>query len=103
MARLSDNHRILTNGKGKCSVPMWCGGMPSGFCDADAFGEYIPGPMFRDGWTGERRRLDGKYSGYVSGLACPNHGGPPCPGLEIEPGVWSGCTGLGSDCPTCGK
>jgi hypothetical protein len=24
-----------------------------------------------------------------------------CPGIEIEPGVWSGCGGKGLDCPTC--
>lgn len=26
---------------------------------------------------------------------------PSCPGIEIEPGIYSGCSG-GSDCPTCG-
>ena len=103
MGRTSKHHETLTNGKGKCSVPMWCAGGPSGFCDQDAFGDYIPGPSFRDAWTGERVRLDGKYSGYVPALACPAHGGPPCPGLEIEPGVWSGCNQSHGDCPTCGK
>jgi hypothetical protein len=24
----------------------------------------------------------------------------PCPGIQIEPGSYSGCSG-GSDCPTC--
>lgn len=32
-------HHELTNGVGKCSVPMWMGGCPSGFCDEPAFGE----------------------------------------------------------------
>ena len=32
-----------------------------------------------------------------------SHGGPECPGLEIEPGVWSGCDGKAGDCPTCGR
>jgi hypothetical protein len=26
-----------------------------------------------------------------------------CPGIEIEPGVHSGCSGKGGDCPVCGK
>lgn len=72
-----DHHKNLTNGVGKCSVPMWMGGCPAGFCDKPAFGNYIPGPMFRDAWTGERHRFDGKYTGYVPGLACEAHGGPP--------------------------
>ena len=24
-----------------------------------------------------------------------------CPGIEVEPGVTSGCTGEGDECPTC--
>jgi len=27
----------------------------------------------------------------------------PCPGIEIEPGVFSGCDQSGGDCPTCRK
>jgi hypothetical protein len=27
----------------------------------------------------------------------------PCKGMEIEPGVFSGCSGTGGDCPECGK
>lgn len=77
MARLSKHHEELTNGVGKCSVPMWMCGCPAGFCDKPAYGKYVPGPMFRDWWTGEIRRFDGKYSGYVPGLACEMHGGPP--------------------------
>lgn len=103
MPYMSEYHKTLKDQKGKCSVPMWMGGCPAGFCDKDAFGEYVPGPTFRDAYTGEVRRFDGKYRGYVPGLACPAHGGPPCPGLEIEQGVFSGCTGTGGDCPTCGK
>lgn len=101
--QVSEHHQKLKNGKGKCSCPMWSGGLPDGFCDRDAFGPYIPGPTFRDAYTGEIRRADGKYHGYVPALACPIHGGPECPGLEIEPGVWSGCDQSGGDCPTCGK
>ena len=88
MACLNQHHKVLTNGKGKCSVPMWSGGCPAGFCDRDAFG--FP-------------TKNSKYDGYVPALACPIHGGPPCPGIEIEPGVFSGCSGTGGDCPVCGK
>ena len=38
MARCSEHHLTLTNGVGKCSVPMWMGGAPGGFCDQPAFG-----------------------------------------------------------------
>lgn len=62
-------------GFGKCSVPMWSGGCPAGFCDQPAFGNFIPGEQFRDG-QGEMRRYDGKYNGYVPGLACVRHSGP---------------------------
>jgi len=88
--RCGKQHKELTNGKGKCSVPMWQGGIPAGFCNKDAFGEQ----------TEEGKR---QYSGYVPGLACPEHGGPKCPGFEIEPGVYSGCNQSHGDCPVCGK
>lgn len=26
-----------------------------------------------------------------------------CPGIEIMPGEFSGCSGTGGDCPVCGK
>ena len=76
MSTLSNHHRELTNGIGKCSVPMWSGGCPDGFCDKPAFGEYVPGEEFRDG-QGRMVRHDGKFNGYVVGLACPEHSGPP--------------------------
>ena len=75
MSSLSKHHKELTNGAGKCSVPMWCGGLPAGFCDNKAYGERPKGKMYRD-CTGEMQRFDGRYSGYVSALACPIHGGP---------------------------
>ena len=87
----SEHHMKLTDGKGKCSVPMWCyPGIPAGFCDADAFGKP----------TEEGRH---RYPHHVPGLACYEHGGPRCPGIEIEPGVFSGCDQSGGDCPVCGK
>jgi hypothetical protein len=69
---------------GKCSCPMWMGGLPAGSCGKPAYGDYIPGEEWRDAYTGERHRFDGKYKGYVPGLACPDHGGP----LPGEPRVF---------------
>ncbi len=77
MATLSKHHRELdAEGRGKCSVPMWMGGCPSGFCDAEAYGERPKCQELRDGYTGRPFRVDGKYDGYVPALACPAHGGP---------------------------
>lgn len=67
----------------RCSVPMWMAGCPAGRCGEPAYGVFIPGETFRDGWTGEVRRLDGKYNGYVPDLACPAHGGPKETGPRI--------------------
>lgn len=79
MARHSKHHSELTDGVGKCSVPMWMSGCPAGFCDKPAFGTL-------------------NDQGYD--LFCVAHGGPSCPGIEIEPGTFSGCSGL-EDCPIC--
>ena len=83
MARMSSHHQTLTNGVGKCSVPMWSGGCPAGFCDAEAFGERPEG-VTRTRWDGHRYRDDGRYEGYVPGLACPAHGGPSPSGTKRE-------------------
>ena len=83
MAKTSEHHHKLTNGVGKCSVPMWVGGLPGGFCDQPAFGKRPPCDEWRDAYTGERHRLDGKFNGYTPGLACPAHGGPDCPEIHI--------------------
>lgn len=77
MASTLNHHHELTNGVGKCSVPMWMRGCPAGFCDATAYGPPVPSPTWRDAYTGEIKRLDGRYNGYVPGLACEAHGGPP--------------------------
>lgn len=74
MSCTQKHHKVLTNGVGKCSVPMWCNGMPSGFCDEPAYSEPPKSRTFRIG-NGEERREDGRYNGYVPALACPNHGG----------------------------
>ena len=63
MATLSEHHTTLTNGVGKCSVPMWCNGLPAGFCDEPAYGTQTE--------EGKRR-----YPRYVPALACFGHGGP---------------------------
>lgn len=54
---------------------MWCGGLPSGFCDKPAYGVPVKCKMFRDR-DNHLRRTDGKYNGYVPGLACTGHSGP---------------------------
>lgn len=73
--RTSKIHHELENGIGKCSVPMWQMGCPAGFCDNEAYGGRPKCNGYNDGY-GNYCRFDGKYSGYVSGLACPAHGGP---------------------------
>jgi hypothetical protein len=70
MSRLSEHHEKLTNGVGKCSVPMWSGfGTPAGFCDRDAYG-----PQRKREWWEPVDALR-----YCPGLCCPLHGGPPNP------------------------
>lgn len=71
------------NGEGKCSVPMAMQGMPTGFCDKIAYGRCPPCEVYRD-CLGKLRRLDNRYSGYVPGLACFDHGGPDKPITEIQ-------------------
>jgi len=75
--RMSECHKKLTNGVGRCSVPMWSGGCPSGFCDNEAFGERPPAKSYwHNAYTNEQIRDDLKYNGYVPALACVGHGGP---------------------------
>lgn len=76
MSRMSKHHEELNEqGEGKCSVPMWGGGCPAGFCDRPAYGERPECREIRYA-DGSLHRTDGKYDGYVPGLACPAHGGP---------------------------
>lgn len=100
--RCSEIHKTLKDGKGKCSVPMWCNGVPAGFCDKPAFGKPVKCDMYRDR-NGRLIRSDGKYEGYVPGLACVGHGGPPCPGIDLGDGNFSGCDQSGGDCLVCGR
>lgn len=70
MASTRREHHELVNGVGKCSVPMWCMGLPADFCNADAYG-----PQRKPySWETYPNHLP-----YCSGLACPNHGGPNKP------------------------
>lgn len=105
MSACSKHHLELDeNGEGRCSVPMWQGGCPAGFCDEVAYGPPTKAKWFRDR-DGRLRRMDGKYEGYVPGLACKAHGGPghrvhfgdPCkycgtPHDDVQPGP---CPGRG--------
>ena len=74
---LTSKHQTLDeNGRGLCSVPMWMMGCPAGFCDEEAYSERPEPPYYyKDGRTGQRRRGDCRYDGYVPALACPAHGG----------------------------
>lgn len=70
----SKRHMELENGEGLCSRPMWCGGMPAGFCDNPAYGEQEKGQTRSGEW------LYGKFNpSYCAGLACYAHGGPKEP------------------------
>jgi hypothetical protein len=75
---------------GTCKCPMWSGGGPAGLCGEPAYSEYIDGPMW---WNAAQRttmRLNRQYySGYVSGPACPRHGGAQ----EDGPRVYKDGTG----------
>ena len=70
--RMSEHHEKLTDGVGKCSVPMWCGGMPAGLCDEPAYGKQEEGQRR----YGERDWRGVFVAGYCGGLACYAHGGP---------------------------
>ena len=95
--RGSEHHHKLTNGVGKCSVPMWIMGMEC-FCDKPAYGKPPHSPRIYNYAMQRYQRLDNRYDGYVPGLACVGHGGPepthfgdPCvhcgtPHDEVAPG-----------------
>lgn len=76
MSQLLDHHETLTDGVGKCSVPLFSNGCPAGFCDAPAYGFRPNCEVLRHAAMGKEVRMDGKYNGIVPGLACPRHGGP---------------------------
>lgn len=77
MSCLLEHHfKLNEQGEGKCSVPMWSGGGPCGFCDEPAFGFREPTRYIMNYPLGQMVAEDCRYSGYVPALACPSHGGP---------------------------
>ena len=77
MASMLKHHHELTNGVGKCSVPMWMNGCPAGFCDKEAYGRQTQAYRDRFKMFGH---VDPRYRpqpAYAPGLACLTHGGPP--------------------------
>ena len=78
---------------GLCSVPMWVNGCPAGTCDCKAYGERPKGARFWNYAANEEQRLDGRYNGYVPGLACPAHGGPKAPNAKVS-GAGTASAGL---------
>lgn len=80
MARLSDHHKPVCGVEGKCSVPMFDGYGPSGFCDRPAYGEqYDFGSGYEDpSWLrpGQWAGGGGRSRPYAPGLCCDAHGGP---------------------------
>lgn len=77
MSSISKHHEELDEtGTGKCSVPMWMGGTPCGFCDKDAYGVPPPSKRIFNYGIMQEQRVDGRYDGYVPALACVGHGGP---------------------------
>lgn len=76
MGSLSEHHKKLNErGEGKCSVPMWCDGLPAGFCNDTAYSNHKGGKYYNHPRTGDRIFVNGAYGGYVPALACPAHGG----------------------------
>ncbi len=82
MSVLSEHHKPKAGVTGKCSVPMWSDGCPSGFCDRPAYGEqFEEGSPWAPAWWSQRDRNDfllNPYNRkpYAPGLACDHHGGP---------------------------
>jgi hypothetical protein len=70
---LNKDHKILTNGVGKCSVPMWMNGCPAGFCDEPAYGFQEVGQQRYGEYFSSWKKW---FPGYCNGLACYKHGGP---------------------------
>jgi hypothetical protein len=69
--RASKEHTEIIAGRtGKCGVPMWQSGCPSGFCDREAYGQYSLLTPWRD-------------TPYSAGWRCNHHGGPAEDGVRI--------------------
>ncbi len=72
MASTRKEHLELTEGIGKCSVPMWINGVPADFCNQDAYGEQTK--EYLNSFKYSNPEYD--RPAYAPGLACPGHGGP---------------------------
>lgn len=57
--------------RGRCRVPMWCGGLPDGFCGEEAFGPQYP----REYLAAVDCRPVNDWP-YAVGHCCKKHGGP---------------------------
>jgi hypothetical protein len=90
MSRLAEHHRAKCGVEGKCSVPMWMGGAPSGFCDEPAYGEqYSEGTRHAPPHWSQRDR-NGYYftphpitPPFAMGLCCSRHGGPSAEAIRL--------------------
>lgn len=85
VSQLSEHHKVdwlKDHPTGRCSVPMWIGGCPAGFCDEPAYGPREKGQTRYGecGFIGGRREFTGYYA---SALACHAHGGPELPDIEF--------------------
>ncbi len=82
MSALAPHHRAKCGVEGKCSAPVFSGGVPDGFCDRPAWGEqYAEGTRHAPAWWSLRDRngylLNPHLRApYVPALACDRHGGP---------------------------
>lgn len=89
MARLNQHHQPGCGAVGKCSVPMFDGYGPAGFCDQPAWGEQFapntrhapPNWSLRDRngyWINPHLRPPS-----AMGFCCPGHGGPTEDGIRF--------------------
>lgn len=76
MASCYEYHKVLTNGVGKCSRPMYTAFGGECFCDAPAYGRQEEGQTRSGEWSHAHRRW---FPSYVPFLACYDHGGPKAP------------------------
>ena len=89
MSRMHEHHKPKCGVDGKCSVPMFSGYGPAGFCDKDAFGEqYEPGSKYAPGHWSPRDRNGcwinpNNLPPYAPGLCCKSHGGPDANGIRF--------------------
>lgn len=80
MSRIGEQHRAKCGVEGKCSVPMFGGYGPAGFCDRPAWGQqYDFGSGYEDpSWLapGQWAGGGGRQRPYAPDLCCDHHGGP---------------------------